>query len=269
MTTTKTTTLVLGATGKTGRLVVSNLRAAGHSVRPASRSSEVRFDWSDESTWDQAVTGAAAAYVVFPEEDIAGSRSFVPFAVERGVRRLVVLSGRGADELGEDVVALERSVRESGVEWTLLRPDWFDQNFDQGMFRDSLLSGELRLPAEGALAPFVDIGDIAAVATAALTDDRHAGRTYELTGPRALSFGEAVDLIAKASGKRLVFTNLPAEEFVAEQVTAGVPEEWARLLVTVFDQFRSGKNPPTEDVASVLGRAPVSFEDYAARTWGS
>ncbi|QFU92473.1 NAD(P)H-binding protein [Amycolatopsis sp. YIM 10] len=265
-----TTTLVLGGTGKTGRHVVSGLRAAGHRVRPASRSGEVRFDWADESTWDAAVTGAEAVYLVFPDDDVTGARPFIRFAVEHGVRRLVALSGRGIEEYGlPELLDVEHAVRESGVDWTILRPSWFNQNFDLGQFRDYVLAGDLRVPTGGGREPFIDATDIAAVAVAALTDPRHAGQTYELTGPRSLSFGEAAAEIARASGRKVTFTDVTDDEFLKEQEAAGVPESWAKLLAMVFGRIRRGEHEPVSpDVAAVLGRDPMDFADYATGAWG-
>ncbi len=265
-----TTTLVLGGTGKTGRHVVSGLRAAGHQVRAASRSGEVRFDWTDESTWDAAVTGAEAVYLVFPDDDVTGARPFIQFAVEHGVRRLVALSGRGVEEYGlPELVDVEHAVRTSGVDWTILRPSWFNQNFDLGQFRGYVLAGDLRVPTGDGREPFIDATDIAAVAVAALTDPRHIGQTYELTGPRSLSFGDAAAEIAGASGRKVKFTDITDDEFLKEQKAARVPESWARLLAMVFGRIRHGQHAPVSpDVAAVLGRDPMDFADYAVAAWG-
>nr|WP_042179273.1 NAD(P)H-binding protein [Kibdelosporangium sp. MJ126-NF4]CEL13723.1 hypothetical protein [Kibdelosporangium sp. MJ126-NF4]CTQ99410.1 hypothetical protein [Kibdelosporangium sp. MJ126-NF4] len=264
-----TTTVVLGATGKTGSLVVAGVRAAGHRVRAASRSGVVRFDWFDESTWDAVVTGADAAYLLVPEEALLVAPRFVSFAVERGVRRLVTLTGTGVEELGEkDFLDMEVAVRDSGAQWTVLRPGWFNQNFDRGVFRDALLSGDLRLPAGDGRTPFIDVADIAAVAVAALTEDRHHGRTYELTGPRALSFGEAVATIARVSGRALTYTDIPEEDYVAAQQAAGASPDQAKLAGMVLGQVRRGEAEAVSDaVSDVLGRPAVDFADYAAVAW--
>ncbi|WP_020671902.1 NAD(P)H-binding protein [Amycolatopsis nigrescens] len=260
--------LVLGATGKTGRRVADRLRADGQRVRAASRSGETRFDWTEPSTWDSALSGVRAAFLVAPEDEPGVPPEFVRRAAEHGVPRLVLLSARGVEELGDDaLLAAEHAVRGSGAEWTILRPSWFDQNFDEGMFRPALLAGELVLPVGDGLEPFIDAGDIADVAVAALTGDGHAGRTYELTGPRALSFAEAVGLIASASGRPIRFTDLPAEQFAAAQLADGVPKEAVDLLTELFETIRLSRNAAvTDDVRHVLGRPPRDFTTYAT-TW--
>ncbi|MBR8741973.1 SDR family oxidoreductase, partial [Nocardiopsis sp. MG754419] len=185
--------LVTGATGMTGRRVLSGLRELGLPVRAASRSSAWRFDWNAPETWDEALAGAGSVYLV--QHDPAPlTAGFVERAVAHGLERIVLLSARGVDRPGYfDGEAQpithrlgEQAVRESGLEWTILQPGWFTQNFDEGVLADEVRDGVLRLPAGDGAAAWIDAGDIAAVAVAALTEPGHHGRTYELSGPRAL-----------------------------------------------------------------------------------
>ncbi|MET0133740.1 MAG: NAD(P)H-binding protein [Kibdelosporangium sp.] len=258
--------LVLGATGKTGRRLVPHLRAAGATVRAASRSGEVRFDWADESTWSGALDGATAAYLVAPEES-EPIASFVQQAVAGGVRRFVVLSGRAADKFGDvfgqSMLAAERAVQATSADWTILRANNFNQNFDEDLFHAPLLAGRLALPAGEVPEPFVDVADIAEVAAVALTEDGHAGQTYDLSGPRALTFEAAAKTIATATGRSIGFVELTSAEYVAELLAEGFPEEAARALAAMFDLMREGHlAEPADGVRRVLGRAPRDFESY-------
>ncbi|MEQ4715548.1 NAD(P)H-binding protein [Nonomuraea sp. B19D2] len=260
--------VILGATGKTGRRVVELLRAEGRQIRPASRSSEVRFDWSDAATWEGVLTGARAMYLVAPE-DPALVRDFVKQADR--VERFVVLSGRGLEHVGEafrGMAAAEEAVRESGAEWTILRANNFNQNFDEYTWRAPLLAGRLALPAGDVPEPFVDVHDIAAVAARVLAEGGHAGRVYELSGPRGLTFGEAVRVIGQAAGRDIEYVELTPEAYRAELLAEGLPAEAADELGALFAVLREGHlAEPTDGVQRVLGRSPVSFEDYAARAW--
>src|SRR5262249_50147139 len=184
-------TLVLGATGKTGRRVLERLTARKFPVRAGSRSSNPAFDWNDRATWAPAVSGVRAVYVTYyPDVAVPGAADiigdFARLAVSNGARRLVLLAGRAEGE----AVRSEGSVRDSGADWTVLRSSWFSQNFSEGIFVDQVLNGELALPVTTVREPFVDADDLADVAAAALTDDRHVGQLYELTGPRLLTFLE-------------------------------------------------------------------------------
>lgn len=264
-------TLVLGATGKTGRRVLARLRLRGTPVRAASRSSATRFDWSDPGGWDAALRDISVAYVVPP--GVPGpAHEFVKRAEAAGVRRLVLLSGRGADTWGDsafglDMRSAEDAVRGSALEWTVLRASNFNQNFDEDVFHAPLVAGELALPADTVPEPFIDIEDIADIATKVLTEPgRHAGRIYELTGPRALTFGEAVELISRASGRPLTYRPIPSAEYVETLVAEGVGEGDAQHVAEMFTLMERGLfAETTDDLASVLGRVPRTFEEYVVR----
>lgn len=273
------TTLVLGATGKTGRRILARLRLHGTPVRPASRSSRTRFDWSDPGGWDAALRGIAVAYVVAP--GVPGPvHEFVARAEAAGVRRLVLLSGRGSDTWGDstfglDMRSAEDAVRGSALEWTVLRPSNFAQNFDEDVFHAPLIAGELALPAGKVPEPFIDAEDVADAAAAVLTETgRHAGRIYELTGPRALTFGEAARLISRAAGRPIAYRQVSPAEYTAALVEEGVDEEDAHHVAEMFVMMERGLLAgTTDDLATVLGRAPRTFEDYvvraaAAGAWG-
>jgi uncharacterized protein YbjT (DUF2867 family) len=265
------TTLVLGATGKTGRRVAARLRLHGTQVRTASRSSRTRFDWSDPGGWDTALRGVTTVYVVPPT--VPGPvHEFVARAEAVGVQRLVLLSGRGSDTWGDsafglDMRSAEEAVRVSALEWTVLRPSNFNQNFDEDLFHAPLVAGELALPADVVPEPFIDLEDVADVAAAVLTEPgRHAGRIYELTGPRALTFGEAVGLISRASGLPMAYKRVSPAEYAAALVEEGWGEDDAHHVAEMFVLMERGTLAETTDgVATVLGRAPRTFEDYVVR----
>ncbi|MGK5558050.1 NmrA family NAD(P)-binding protein [Actinomadura kijaniata] len=264
---------VLGATGKTGRRLVRRLRGQGRPVRALSRSGETRFDWFDESTWDAAVTGAGALYLVCPT-DPGPVPAFVRRAADAGVERFVALSGRGAEHFGTagvsfgvDMVAGEAAVRESGASWTVVRANNFSQNFDEDLFHAPLVAGRLALPIDDTPEPFVDVEDVADVAAALLTGREHDGEVIELSGPRGISFREAVATIAEAAGREIRFVELDREEYVKELVDEGWSEADAETLTQMFDLMRRGAlAEPADGVERVLGRPAADFESYVART---
>lgn len=266
------TILVLGATGKTGRRVAARLRLRGIPVRAASRSSQTRFDWSDPGGWDAALQGVAAVYVVAPAT-VGPVHQFVKRAESAGVQRLVLLSGRGADTWGDsdfglDMRDAEDAVRASALEWTILRPNNFAQNFDEELWHAPLLTGQLALPAGAVPEPLIDLEDVADVAAAVLAEPgRHAGEIYELTGPRAITFAEAVELIARASGQPITYKQISPTEYAAALVDDGLSEDDAHHIAEMFVMMQRGLlADPTDGVATVLGRPPRAFEDYVLRT---
>jgi uncharacterized protein YbjT (DUF2867 family) len=177
-------TLVTGGTVKTGSRVAARLQQAGHPVRIGSRTADIPFDWEDRETWTPALTGVDAVYVAFqPDLAVPGApetiRAFAAAAEATGVRKLVLLSGRGESEAEE----CEQIIQGSGLDWTIVRCSFFAQNFSEGAFIDYVLAGEVALPNGDVPEPFVHADDIADVAVVALTEDGHNGEVYELTGP--------------------------------------------------------------------------------------
>ncbi|MEV0052168.1 NAD(P)H-binding protein [Saccharopolyspora shandongensis] len=264
--------LVIGGTGKSGRRIVSRLRAAGLPALIASRSGDRRFDWTDRDTWDTALEGVRAVYLVpFDGEQL--TRPFVECAVELGVQRLVLLSGRGVDVPGyvdtrnpaaQTHIDGEAAVRDLGIEWTIVRPGWFAQNFDEGFFRDAVLAGELRLPAGDGAATFVDAEDIAAVAVAALTEDGHDRQIYELSGPRAVTIAEAAAEISAATGREIRYVPLSPEDFVAELTASGwLPGDAADFAEAMAPLRRDLDSHVSDGVRRALGREPRDFSEYA------
>jgi uncharacterized protein YbjT (DUF2867 family) len=268
MSTTDRPILVLGANGKTGRRVASRLRERGIAVRAGSRSGDPPFDWTRPETWAPALDGVRAAYVsYYPDLAAPGAvettGSFAELAVQRGVRRLVLLAGRGEPEAEE----AEDAVRASGAELTILRSTWFAQNFSEDYMLAHVLSGVVALPAGETPEPFVDAEDIADVAVDALTDDRHIGELYELTGARLLTFSEAIAEISAATGRDIRYAPVTVEEHAARASEDGVPAEVVELLTYLFETVLDGRNAKLADgVERALGRPPRDFSDFARRT---
>jgi uncharacterized protein YbjT (DUF2867 family) len=265
------TTLVLGGTGKTGRRIVEQLAARKVPVRIGSRSATPSFDWDKRGTWPAALTNVDAIYIsYYPDLAAPGAteaiRAFTELAVRGGVRRLVLLSGRGEPEAQR----CEEIVKNSGVRWTVLRCSWFNQNFSENHLLEPILAGEVALPAPNVGEPFVDADDIADVAVAALTDDKHAGQLYELTGPRLLTFADAIAEIARASGREIRYVQVSMEDYVAVLEQAQLPAEFVGLIKYLFTEVLDGRNAHlTDGVQRALARAPKDFAEYARRAAAS
>jgi uncharacterized protein YbjT (DUF2867 family) len=257
--------LVLGATGKTGRRVIERLQARGVPTRAGSRTAQPPFDWADRDTWAPALSGVAAVYVTyFPDLAVPGAPEAVGelarLAADAGVQRLVLLSGRGELEAQRS----DEVVKQAGIDWTILRSSWFDQNFDEGFLVDDVRSGVVRLPVDAVREPFVHADDLADIAVAALTEDGHAGQLYEVTGPRLLTYADAVAEIAAASGRDLRFETISMDELEGGLAQAGLSDDEAWLVKYLFSEVMDGRNETlTDGVQQALGREPRDFADYA------
>ena len=257
---------LIGGTGKTGRRVVARLQDRGVPVRVANRPG---FDWNDRSTWPAAVDGVDAAYVTYaPDLAFPGGPEAVSglaeLAARNGVRRLVLLSGRGEPEALRAEQLFAAAAARYGAEWGVVRSAFFMQNFSESFLAQPLAAGEIGFPADEVREPFVDADDVADVATAMLQGAAPRGVVHEVTGPRLMTFEEATGEVAAATGSPIVYRRLTTEAFVDELVEAGLPAEEAEGVGGLFAEVLDGRNASaTDGVRQVLGRQPRDFSTFA------
>ena len=263
----KTTTapfLVIGGKGKTGRRVVQRLEALGHDVFSASRSSNPCFDWNDDSNWGKVLSGFKALYISYhPDLSVPGAsehiRSLLTVAQAQSIERIVLLSGRGEDE----AQFCEHLVLESGVPATVVRCAWFNQNFSESFFHDMLMSGTLAVPNAHVGEGYVDADDIADVATAALTENGHEGKIYELTGPELLTFREIAKIFEEVTGRNIKVVDVSQKTFIQGLEAAHLPKEMVSLIDYLFNEVLDGRNANLcAGVQRALGRPPRDFRSF-------
>ncbi len=272
------TYLVLGATGKTGRRVLDQLVAAGHTARAAARTpgpaspgiEPVRFDWADPSTRQPALTGVEAIYIVPPALQLEHAEQVAALgrlALDTGVRRAVLLSARGVDKAPDNgMFRSEQALTATGLSTVIVRPAWFAQNFTEAFFAPSIRAdGVIVAPTGNGANPFIDADDIAAVAVAGLTGATPTG-AYDISGPRALSFAEAAAVLTPHVRHEVRHVDLPVEEWVKEAEANGLPADYAGMLGMLFTLIKDDYDADLSDgVSRALGRPATSFEDWAAR----
>ena len=261
--------LVLGSNGKTGRRVAARLENNPEvEISLGSRNEKIPFDWEKPEIWENVVNGIDTVYITF-QPDLAvpfaadAIENFTNLATKSGVQKIVLLSGRGEQE----AQVCEEIVKKNAKNWTIIRASWFSQNFSESFFLDPILYGIVALPRAEALEPFTDADDIADVVTAALLDESHNGKTYELTGPRLLTFKDAVNEIANASSRNISFQSLSLEEYAQMLKEYQVPEDHIWLVNYLFEQVLDGRNSNvTSDIEKVMGRKAKDFSAYAEET---
>jgi uncharacterized protein YbjT (DUF2867 family) len=267
--------LVLGATGTTGRRVARRLIDAGHAAREASRTpvgDQIRFDWDSPATYEPAVAGVDAVYLIPPrmvEDPSAEVDNFLAVAAEAGVDRVVLVSSQGAafpdepEDSGRRRV--EQVVRTFPGAWTILRPTGFAQNFSEGFLLPGILQANVIVSAggDGAVA-LIDADDIAAVAVEALTGGDFDGQQLELTGPGPLTLAEVAETISSVSGRAVSYQPLSAEQMGGLLASNGVPADYIPMLLRDMAASAEGRGSGVSDtVARVTGREPTAFADFA------
>ena len=261
--------LVIGGTGKTGRKVANKLVKLGHTVRIGSRSATPAFDWNNAETWTEALRGMDKVYITFqPDLAVPGALDAIEELTKKAkqcnVKKVVLLSGKGERE----AELCEQVVIHSGLDYTIVRASWFNQNFSESFFLEPILEGFVALPQADVKVPFVDTDDIADVAVEALLNDKHNGNIYQLTGPRLLTFKEVVEEISEATEREITFTSISLAAYVKAMKEQGVPENFVWLIEYLFSEVLGNPiiSEITNDIEKVLGRKPIDFTDYVNET---
>ena len=273
--------LIIGATGKVGRQLSRLLIEKGEAVRAATRNlstvskrlpfvtETVEFDFDRPETFAPALKGVKKVFLIARPGDNYADKVAIPLvdmAKTEGIQLIVNLTAMGVEREDSFMLRiLERYIEASDIPYVHLRPNWFMQNFSSGpMLADICTTGGLHLPASDAKLSFVDIRDIASVASAVLTEPHHAGKAYTLTGGKALDHYEVVDILSRICGKTITYVPL-SEEVACEALNkAGVAEDLIERWTKFYRIVRQGLCAAvTNDVESVLGRPPIAFEQYA------
>lgn len=264
--------LVIGGTGKTGKRIVKRLSEQGHNVRIGSRSGNPAFDWHQPEGWAAAFEGMQSVYITYqPDLAVPGALEAIEELVKQAknahVAKLVLLSGKGERE----AQLCEQVVIHSGMDHTIIRANWFNQNFSENFLLEPILQGNVALPYAEIKIPFVDVNDIAEVAVKALTEDKHNGQIYELTGSEVLTFEEAVAEIARVTGKDIQFTGISVSAYINALRSQNVPEDFLWLIEYLFTEVLGNPNNSeiTQDIEKVLNRKPTPFREYANKTASS
>lgn len=260
----ETDIMVIGATGKTGKRVCKLLAAKGIYVKAASRKSINRFDWEDKTSWAPTLKGIKSVYLTYyPDLAVpkapADISDFCDIALQQGVQHIVLLSGRGESAAQH----CENIVKESGLQWTLVRASWFNQNFLEGAFKPMIDAQLIALPVGQTREPFIDADDIAEVVATALTEPGHKNKLYEVTGPRLLSFADVAKEITRASGKNIQYQHISQQEFLQQLKASGMPEDVIEMMMYLFTEVMDGRNEYISDgVNQCLGRPAKDIRDY-------
>ncbi len=272
--------LVIGASGKLGSEVVRQARAAGFTARCATRFPDrlaggVRFDWTDPETWPPSLADAAQVFLTARPLDLAAAAilpDFVDLCRQLRVAHVVFSSSLGTDTQPAGPLGLVESyLRHSGLAWTVLRPNFFMENFSHGWLLPEIsTSGTITLAAGAGRTSFISVRDVAAVAVAVLRDPALRGRAYELTGDDALSHTAVAAALTRASGRPVNYIAVDPLEMRERGRRAGLPGGQLEYLMSLYRQVRAGKAAkihPT--VGKLLGRKPISFDDFARANAGA
>jgi uncharacterized protein YbjT (DUF2867 family) len=265
----KNNILVIGGTGKTGRRVAALLKNEHQNVSIGSRNNNPAFDWNDPTTYREVLKGMDSAYITYhPDLAVPGAKEAIQtlteIALKEGLDKVVLLSGKGEKE----AEACEEIVANSGLNYTIVRASWFNQNFSEAAFLEPILAGHVALPMSEVEIPFVDADDIAEVVAKILLDDSYNGKTITVTGPRTLTFKEAIQEITNGSNRKINFQAISLENYIEGMKAAGLPGDYVWLFGYLFKEVlgNAENQVVSHDIEQVLGRKAIDFTEFVQKT---
>jgi uncharacterized protein YbjT (DUF2867 family) len=265
--------LVLGANGNVGTPLIEALLAKGEHVKAASRTGQsiagvegAVFDLLEPLTYESVFDGVDRAYLMLPT-GYTQSRELLTPLIEIAAKRkikVVMQSAFGVD--ADDSIPYrqaEIALEKSATPYVILRPNWFSDNFHT-FWKTHIDQGLITLPAGEGKTSFIDVRDIAACAASALTDDRFNGAAYDLTGPEALSYADAAEILSRAIGKPVTYKSIDDNSFIENLLGAGLPEDYAQFLASIFYPVREGwTSTVTDSVMQLTSHSPRPLNIYA------
>lgn len=269
------TVLITGGTGKTGRRIAEKLTQFEVDIRLASRSAlaikdyeSIRFIWGDETTYDTALKDVKAIYLLAPAnvaEPLDVMKPFIDYAVDKGVKRFVLLSASSLPKGGPMMGAVHAYLEETVPEWTALRPTWFMQNFSEQQHLETILSeGAIYSATDNGRVPFIDADDIASVAAVALTREEPLNRDVILTGPSAITYDDVASTISRVINKPVEHIKLTEDQLRQRFIDSGMELIYANVLSAMDTAISLGSEENcSNEVKNLTGKDPISFLDFA------
>ena len=273
------TILVTGATGKLGSAVIEALVDRGINVRAATRLTTrikwtklvqpVVFDYEDPGLHKAALDRITGLFLIAPPLDFEAPAKLIPFidkAKEMGVEHVVFNAYLHADSDEQNPLRIvEKHLAKSGLAYTILRPNFFMENFSTGFLAPMIASGKIFIPAGDNKTSFISVSDIAEV-TATVLQEKIYGTEYNLTGTEALSYGEAAKIISDVSGRTVTYFPISEKEMMQGAREQGMPESAIQYILQLFALVRKGVMAEmTDTVRKVTGKAPISFKEFARK----
>ena len=276
----KNSILVTGASGNVGAAVLRNLKKDNADVVCASHNPEregkrlagetlVELDFMRPETFEHAFIDIDSWFLMRPPQ-ISDTEKYlwpaIDAAVDQGVKRIVFLSLLGIENNTRvPHWPVEEYLRTKNIDWTMVRPSFFMQNLST-THRDEIANGEIFLPVGQGRTSFIDVEDIGAVVAKSLTEEGHAGKAYEITGPESLDYYQVAEMFTQELEKPVVYKNPGVLPFLGYQLRQGRKLMHALVMCFLYLQTKRGMADVVNDqVEKLLGRKPVTMKEFITK----
>jgi len=274
--------LITGASGVLGRAILKSAVGAGLALRQGARNPSkgdpvaevIHLDYADPSTISPALDGISALVLMAPPLEANAPTLLAPvvtLAKDAGVRHIILVSAFGVNHNEQAPMRIvEHLVIDSGVPYTILRPNFFMENFSAGFLASTIREKHaIYLAAADGKTSFISVEDIAAAVTVALRESL-TEKEFDLTGPAALDHSEVAKMISDASGITVVYHALTEEQMADGARAQGMPEPIVAYLAMLYSVVRAGfAAGVSDDFETITGRKPVAFEAFARSAFGA
>jgi uncharacterized protein YbjT (DUF2867 family) len=266
-------TLILGANGTVGSEIVRLLKAKSTSVlRATSQKKQERdqvcLNLVTQEGLDSALNGINKLFLLSPPGHVNQDELLIPVieqAKKSGAQKIVLMTAMGANAIETAPFRkVEIFLEKSGIDFNIIRPNWFMQNFNSYWIEGILKTRQILLPVGNAKGSFIDARDIASVAVELLQSDRFDNQEFDLTGSEALDHHQVAKILSEMTGLKISYKEIPPQEMFQGLLAAGLPKPYSEFLLMILEFFKLGYAERTTDaVEKITGKKPISFTQYA------
>lgn len=265
--------LVVGSSGTVGTELVKQLKAKGHEALAATSKTnpiagQVHLNLVTKEGLSKALHGVEKVFLLSPPGHTNQNELLNPVideAKKQGVKKIVLMTAMGANANPEAPMRkAEIHLEKSGLNYNIIRPNWFMQNFNTFWISGILADSKIYLPVGKAKGSFIDARDIASTASVLLSSDQFNNQDFDLTGSDVLDHDQAASLLSEATGKKISFQDITPEAMLQGLLQAGLPKDYAEFLIMILGFFKEGYSARvTDSVQKITGKAPITFKQYA------
>lgn len=266
-------TLVVGASGTVGTELVKILKSKGQSVvqatsKKALKTDQVHLNLLNQEGLENAFKNVDRIFLLSPPGHMNQDKLLIPLidmAKKKNVKKIVLMTAMGVNAIDTSPLRItEIHLEKSGLNYNIIRPNWFMQNFNSYWIQGINSEDKIYLPVSKAKGSFIDARDIAAVAAELLLSDKFNNQDFDLTGTDVINHDQVADLLSTVAGRKISYQEIDPATMRAGLLRAGLPEDYTEFMLVILDFFKQGYSERTTDaIEKITGRKPISFKKYA------